>query len=64
MNILGSFRKESQVTSISIQTYTCLHNLDCCEDISLIQTLKFKNKNIIETEFYPFALVKNKIRII
>ena len=55
MNILGSFRKESQVTSISIQTYTCLHNLECCEDISLIQTSKFKNKNIIKTEILSFC---------
>ena len=51
----GSFRKEFQVTSMSIQTYTCLHNLECPEDISLFQTLKFKNKNIIETEILSFC---------
>ena len=54
-NILGSFRKESQVTSVSIQTYTCLHNLECREDTSLFQTLKFKNKNIIEAETLSFC---------
>ena len=53
--VLGSFRKESQVTSISIQTYTSLPNLECREDILLFQTLEFKNKNIIETEILIFC---------
>ena len=54
MKIFGSFRKQSEVTSISTQTYACLHNLECLEGISLFQTLKFKNKNMIEADILTF----------